>query len=63
MNALSQVSASIGHALSGQDVVLIVAFCLILFAALVVFPAVWSSKPSRRRAALAVLDRIIRWRS
>jgi hypothetical protein len=36
--------------------------CLILFAALVVFPAVWSSKPSRRKAALDVLDRIIRWR-
>jgi len=34
----------------------------ILFAAMVIFPAVWSRKSYRRKAALAVLDRIIRWR-
>jgi hypothetical protein len=37
--------------------------CLILFAALVVFPAVWSTDKDRRKAALAVLKLLLRWRS
>ena len=28
----------------------------------VIFPAVWSAKQARRTAALAVLDRLLRWR-
>lgn len=62
LNALPQVSSALGHVLGSQSAFWLAALCLILFAALVVFPAVWSSKPSRRKAALDVLDRIIRWR-
>ena len=62
LRALPQVSASIGHVLNGHEVFWLAALCLTLFAVLVVLPAVWSSKPTRRRAALAVLDRLIRWR-
>jgi hypothetical protein len=32
----------------------------VLFVVFVVLPAIWSRKPARRRAALAVLDRICR---
>lgn len=50
------------HAMTGQDVFLVTILVLVLLAGLVIFPAIWSSKPARRRAALDVLDRIIRWR-
>lgn len=62
VSSLPQASSALGHVLSSQDVLLTVLLVLVLVAGLVVFPAVWSSKPSRRKAALAVLDRIIRWR-
>jgi hypothetical protein len=62
LGALPQIGSTVSHALSSQGVFWLAALCLILFAVLVVCPAVWSSKPSRRRAALAVLDRLIRWR-
>jgi hypothetical protein len=48
--------------MTGQDVFLVTVMALLLVAGLVIFPAIWSSKPARRRAALAVLERIIRWR-
>jgi hypothetical protein len=59
---MPQVGETLGHSLTSQDVFLLAALALILVAGLVVFPAVWSSKPYRRKAALDVLDRIIRWR-
>jgi hypothetical protein len=58
LGAFPQVS----HAMTGQDLFLVTVLALVLLAGLVVFPAIWSTKPARRRAALAVLERIIRWR-
>jgi hypothetical protein len=60
--ALAQASGPLGRAATSQGVLLLVALFLILFAGLVVFPAVWSSDKERRKAALTVLDRTIRWR-
>ena len=57
LNALPQVSDAVSHILSSQDAFWLAALLLILFAVLVVFTAVWSRKPARRRAAPAVLDR------
>jgi hypothetical protein len=62
LSALPQASGAVNHLLSGQDVFVIVIVALALVAA-VVLTAVWSSDKDRREAALAVLDRIIRWRS
>jgi hypothetical protein len=62
LSALPQAGGTVSHVLTGQDVFVIVLLVLALVAGLVVLPAVWSSKPSRRKAALAVLDRLIRWR-
>jgi hypothetical protein len=62
LSALPQVSGTLSHALTGQDVLLIVILVLVLVGGLVIFPAVWSGKDYRRKAALDVLDRIIRWR-
>jgi hypothetical protein len=39
------------------------AVLLALVVLLVVVPAVWSGKPARRKAALAVLDRLLRWKA
>ncbi len=61
-SALTQVSGHIGSALGSPGALLVIALVAILFAAMVIFPAVWSRKSYRRKAALAVLDRIIRWR-
>jgi hypothetical protein len=55
-----QVSDTLSHNLSGQDVFVIVLLALALVAA-VVLTALWG-KPARRRDALALLDRIIPWR-
>jgi hypothetical protein len=60
--ALPQVSGALSHVLTGHDVLLIVLLALVLVAGLVVFPAIWSPDKDRRKAALAVLDRIIPWR-
>lgn len=59
LSALLQVSG-ISHALSSQDVTMIVVVGLALVTA-VVLTALWG-KPARRRDALALLDRIIPWR-
>jgi uncharacterized membrane protein YqiK len=48
--------------MTSQGMFVIVIVVLVLLAVLVIFPAVWSSKPARRKAALAVLDRLLRWR-
>jgi hypothetical protein len=61
-SALAQLSGHIGSALGSPGTLLGIVLIGVLFAALVIFPAVWSRKSYRRKAALAVLDRIIRWR-
>ena len=61
LSALPQVSGTLGHALSGQDVFVILLLALALVAT-IVFTALWSSDKDRRKNALDVLDRITRWR-
>lgn len=61
MSTLPQVSGTLGHALGGQDVFVITVLALALVAA-VVLTAVWSPDKERRKDALAVFDRITRWR-
>ena len=45
-----------------QVALLILGLLAVLVIGGVIFPAIWSSKRARRTAALAVLDRILRWR-
>jgi hypothetical protein len=55
--------AQASHALArNQPVLLILGLVILLVLGGVIFPAVWSSKRTRRTAALNVLDRILRWR-
>ena len=62
IGALTLVSGPVSQ-VAGRPYVLIgLAVFLVLVVGLVVFPAVWSSKPARRKAALAVLDRLLRWK-
>jgi hypothetical protein len=61
LSALPQVSGALSRNLSGLDVTLIVIVTLALVAA-VVLTAVWSGDKERRKDALAVFDRITRWR-
>jgi hypothetical protein len=56
---LAQVSNGL---VRNQAVLLIVGLVIVLVIGGVIFPAVWSSKRTRRTAALNVLDRILRWR-
>ncbi len=42
---------------------LTLALAVVIFAVVVVVPAVWSTKSYRRKAALDVLERLIRWKS
>ena len=49
--------------IGGGDAVLVVVVVLVaVLVAVVVLAAVFSAKPARRRAALAVLDRLLRWK-
>lgn len=61
LSALPQVSSSVSHVLTGPDVTLIVIVTLAVVAA-VVLTAIWSRDRERRKDALAVFDRITRWR-
>lgn len=61
LSALPQASSPVSHALSSQDVTLIVIVTLALVAA-VVLTAIWSRDKDKRKDARDVLDRIIRWR-
>jgi hypothetical protein len=58
---MAQVSNGISGLARNQAVLLILGLVIVLIGG-VIFPAVWSSKRARRTAALAVLDRILRWR-
>lgn len=57
---LAQVKPAIRA--DGDAVLAMAAVLLVILVAGVVLPAVWSGKPTRRRAALAVLDRLVRWK-
>lgn len=48
-----------GDTMTGAAILIIVVVLVVG----VVLPAVWSDKPTRRKAALAVLDRFLRWKS
>jgi len=61
LGALPQASGSFGHVLTGQETFVVVLLILALVAA-VSLTATWSGDSDRRKAALAVLDRFIRWR-
>lgn len=62
LSALARASGALGRALTSQDVFVLLLLVMFMMAGLVVFPAIWSGKPARRKAALAVLDRLMRWR-
>lgn len=47
---------------SGTELVVAVIVLAAVLVAVVVLAAVFSTRPARRRAALAVLDRIFRWK-
>jgi hypothetical protein len=62
-SAMAQVSDHIGSALGSPGALLVIALIAVFFAALIIVPAVWSRRSYRRKAALAVLERLIRWRA
>ena len=57
-----QVSNSLPGLLNNQAVLVIIVLVIVLVIGGVIFPAVWSRKRTRRTAALAVLDRLLRWK-
>lgn len=62
LSVFAQVTRDIPGLLRNQEVLLILGLLAILVIAVVIFPAVWSSKKTHRTAALDVLDRLLRWR-
>lgn len=46
----------------GSTVVLVVALAAVLVIIVVVWAAIWSRDADRRKDALAVLDRLLRWK-
>jgi hypothetical protein len=62
LSMIAQVSNGLPGLLRNQAVPLILGLVIILVIGGVLLPAVWSRKRARRTAALAVLDRILRWR-
>jgi hypothetical protein len=59
---IAQASRDIPNLLRNQAVLVILILVIVLLIGGVIFPAVWSSKKTRRTAALDVLDRLLRWR-
>jgi hypothetical protein len=59
---LALVGAPASEVAGTLYVLLGLAMLAVLVIGLVVFPAVWSKKPARRKAALAVLKLILRWK-
>lgn len=61
----SVVLAAIVPAISKADgyAILAVAVLAVVLVAIVALAAVFSAKPARRRAALAVLERFLRWKA
>jgi hypothetical protein len=62
-SALAALSGYFGNDFSNNGVLLVISLITVLLAAGVVLPAVWSRKDFRRRAALVVIERFIRWPS
>ena len=62
LSVIAQVSRDMPGLLRSQAALLILGLLIVLMIIGVIFPAVWSSKKTRRTAALDVLDRILRWR-
>jgi hypothetical protein len=62
LTLMAQVSRDIPGLMRNQAMLLITILVIILVTGGVVLPAVWSSKKTRRTAALDVLDRLLRWR-
>lgn len=60
--AFMLASTVVGEAAINQSALLMLGLFGVLVIACVVVPAVWSSDTARRRAALAVLERLLRWR-
>jgi hypothetical protein len=58
LSVISQVS----NVLRNHGALLILVLVIVMVTGGVIFPAVWSDKRTRRTAALAVLDRLLRWR-
>jgi hypothetical protein len=61
-SVITQVSRDIPGLLRSQPALLILGLLIVFVAGGVIMPAVWSSKKTRRTAALDVLDRLLRWR-
>jgi hypothetical protein len=59
---LAQAKTAINKIAGGQWTLALVVLIAVLLIVGVLWPAIWSQKPSRRKAALAVLDRLLRWR-
>ena len=57
LSALSLVSATVIHGLTGQDMGWVAVLVVVV---VIVAPAVWSGKGYRRRAGLDVIDAIAR---
>lgn len=62
LSMMAQVSNSLPGLLNNQAVLVIIVLVIVLVIGGVIFPAVWSRKRTRRTAALAVLDRLLRWK-
>ena len=61
LSVLPQASGTLSHSLNSLDVFVVLVLVLALVAAVVVLTAVWSRDGERRKAAVAALDRLIRW--
>jgi len=59
---MAQVSNDASGLLRNQAALLILGLLIVLLIGGVIFPAVWSSKKTRRTAALDVIDRLLRWK-
>jgi hypothetical protein len=59
---LAGIRPAIGK-VSGDWVLVAIVVLAAVLVAIVILAAVFSVRPSRRRAALAVLDRILRWKA
>jgi hypothetical protein len=59
LSALQQVSGSVSHALSSQDV-FVVALLVLALAAAIVLTAIWVPDKERRKAAREVTGRLAR---
>lgn len=59
---MAQVSKGLPGLLRNHGALLILILVIVLVIGGVIFPGVWSSKKTRRTAALDVLDRLLRWR-